>query len=223
MTMMFERAPASQSERLPIALIASSALSVAFVFVRVTRTMHLHYVFLLWNLLLAWMPYVLARIIAFRARKGAGLPELSMLGIVFLGFLPNAPYLVTDLMHLHRQSSVPYWYDALMLASFGWAGLVLGVASLQITASVLRARTSKMVSVAYVLSASILVAFGIYLGRFLRLNTWDAAVHPLKVLECAIEPVIHPVHHAGAWIFTAAFSAFFLASYASLSRRVERA
>lgn len=212
-------ANALHTERIPLALFASSALSLAFVLARVTLTGRMSYVFLVWNLFLAWLPYVLARLIARRARRNAASSELLALGVVFIGFLPNAPYLVTDLIHLRGQTSVPYWFDTLMLASFGWSGLVLGVASVRLTAAIIRRRTSSVVSDAYVGIASVLVAFGIYLGRFLRFNTWDAAAHPFTLARSVAAPVIHPVHYAGAWLFTAAFAAFFLASYACFTRR----
>lgn len=215
-----DRASQTSSEPLTFSLLASSTLSIAFVLARVLLTGRNAYVFLLWNSFLAWIPYVLAHVLAARHRRSAHTLELFALGAVFVGFLPNAPYMVTDLMHLHGQGSVPYWFDTLMLMSFAWSGLTLGVASVRRTAAVVRARTkSSTATYAYVVTVSVLTAFGIYLGRFLRLNTWDAAVHPFTVARSVAAPVVHPTSHPHAWMFTAAFTAFFLASYASFTRR----
>jgi uncharacterized membrane protein len=204
---------------LPFPLTASSAVSFAFFAARGIATHHPGYSFLLWNLTLAWIPYVLARVIVHRASKGAHVLSLAALGVVFIGFLPNAPYIVTDLMHLHHPSDAPYWFDALMLASFAWSGLTLGIASVRLTAKVIERRVSRTASMGYVGIVSVLSAFGIYLGRFVRLNTWDAVTHPFRVARAALLPVVHPFAHVGAWCFTVAFAALFLASYATLARR----
>ena len=202
----------------PLALLGSSALSVAFVIARAWFTGTPGYAFLVWNLTLAWIPYVLARVIAARARRPGGTMVLLFVGLGFVGFLPNAPYIVTDLMHLHGETNAPYWYDALMLASFAWSGLTLGVASVRLTADVVHARLGGRASAGYVGVVSVLTAFGIYLGRFVRLNTWDAATHPFRVARHALAPIVHPGTHLRAWTFTVAFAALFLAAYASLAR-----
>ncbi len=205
---------------LPLPLLCSSALSVAFVMARAWFTGTPAYAFLLWNLTLAWIPYLLARLIAARARKEGGTLILLGLGLAFIGFLPNAPYIVTDLMHLRwRESNAPAWFDALMLASFAWSGLTLGVTAVRLTAGVVQRRVGRRASVGYVGIVSVLTAFGIYLGRFVRLNTWDAAVHPFRVARSALAPLVHPAANARAWTFTVAFAALFLAAYATLARR----
>lgn len=197
----------------------SSALSVAFVVARALVTSRAIYAFLVWNLALAWIPYALGRVLDARARRSASTPELLGLALVFVGFLPNAPYLVTDLMHLHARQDAPYWFDVLMLASFAWSGLTLGVESVRLTAAIVRRRLSVTASHGYVGIVSVATGFGIYLGRFVRLNTWDAAVHPFTVAHSALGPLVHPTTHLGAWLFTVAFAALFLASYATLARR----
>ncbi len=204
---------------LPYALLSSSALSVAFVLARASVTGRPGYGFLLWNLTLAWIPYVLARLIAAHAHRGGRTLSLFALALPFIGFLPNAPYIVTDLMHLRWQTDAPHWFDALMLASFAWSGLTLGIAAVRLTADVVKDRLGSRASIGYVGIVSLLTAFGIYLGRFVRLNTWDAAVHPFRVARSALAPLVHPASHMRAWTFTVAFAALFLAAYFSISRR----
>ncbi|MFO0663349.1 MAG: DUF1361 domain-containing protein [Polyangiaceae bacterium] len=198
-------------------LVLSSALSVSFVAMRSLLVGHTSYLFLLWNLLLAWIPYGLARLLAVGMRTPTNRALVFVLAVAFLGFLPNAPYLVTDLVHLKVAASAPYWFDALMFASFAWSGLVLGIAAVRVTAHVVHERLSKSASVAYVVVASALSAYGIYLGRFLRFNTWDAAFHPFSVARCSLAPLVNPREYSTAWLFTIMFSAFFLATYASLT------
>lgn len=198
-------------------LVLSSAVSVSFVAVRSLLVGHTSYLFLLWNLFLAWIPYGLARLVAAGMRTEANKVLVGTLAFAFVGFLPNAPYLVTDLVHLRGTASAPYWFDALMLASFAWSGLVLGIAAVRVTANLVHERLSRNASLAYVVVLSALSAYGIYLGRFLRFNTWDAAFHPFSVARSSLAPLMHPREYATVWLFTIAFSAFFLATYASFT------
>lgn len=136
------------------------------------------YSFLIWNLFLAWLPYLAALGAAWQARRGplgaaAAAPVLAL----WLLFLPNAPYLLTDLVHLPGMSFV-WWYDAGTLAAFIWAGCLLGVASLQIVAELTRARLGSLAAAAVVLGAAALSGVGVYVGRFLRWNSWDALLRP---------------------------------------------
>ena len=111
------------------ALLAASALCVATVVVREHHTGSDFYRFLVWNLVLAWVPFVLALAAYASARRGASAASVAF-GVLWLLFFPNAPYLLTDFIHLQESPTTPLWYDALMLASFAWTGLVLGYASL---------------------------------------------------------------------------------------------
>lgn len=90
------------------------------------------FAFLLWNLFLAFIPYTLSSAAAAldRTRSPGRSFLLVFLAAPWLAFLPNAPYLVTDLMHLRTPSSVPVWYDVTMFACFAGAGCLLGAASL---------------------------------------------------------------------------------------------
>src|SRR5262245_35577229 len=112
-----------------LALGAASALCVATVAYRRHHTGDPFYGFLVWNLVLAWVPFALALAAYAAARAGARIVT-TVLGVLWLLFFPNAPYLLTDFIHLHESAATPLWYDALMLASFAWTGLLLGFGSL---------------------------------------------------------------------------------------------
>jgi uncharacterized membrane protein len=134
------------------------------------------YRFLVWNLFLAWLPYLTALWAAWSARRGrlrVAAPALA----IWLLFLPNAPYLLTDLVHLPGMDFV-WWYDAGTMAAFVWAGCFLGVASLHIVADLARARLGAVGSWGVVLGAAALSGLGVYVGRFLRWNSWDALLRP---------------------------------------------
>ena len=111
-------------------LVLASGLCVALLAVRVRYPHGSDFEFLTWNLFLAWVPFVLAVVLHDAARRGQGMAFLGAVGFVWLLFLPNAPYIVTDFVHVGRVSGVPVWYDAAMIASFAGVGLVLGLVSI---------------------------------------------------------------------------------------------
>lgn len=187
----------------------SSALAVVLLAMRVAWTHERAYLFLVWNLFLAWVPYGCA--IAIRAlhrRGGSGLALVPYF-VLWLGFLPNAPYLVTDLIHLRFRLGAPVWFDSVMLAAFAWAGVGLGTASLRICTRVVRVRAGALAVFAFTPFVALATGFGIYLGRFLRLNTWDVATRPGTVLAQTLSPFVDPFGHVHAWTVTLTFALFF--------------
>ncbi len=144
--------------------------------------------FLAWNLFLAWVPFGLAGLLAAtRHRLLGGL----VLGLWLL-FLPNAPYLITDFIHLRPRPPVPLWADTLLFFLFAWTGLMLGLLSLLRVHLYLRqfyqARRAHGIIAGFILASS----FGLYLGRVERWNSWDALLSPLAVLENAATLALSP-------------------------------
>ncbi|CAN5921686.1 DUF1361 domain-containing protein [soil metagenome] len=187
----------------------SSALAIVLLTMRIAWTHERAYVFLVWNLFLAWVPYGCA--IAIRALHGRRLGSLALVPffVLWLGFLPNAPYLVTDFVHLRFRVGAPLWFDAVMLAAFAWAGVGLGTASLRVCAHVVRVRAGSLAVLAFTPLVALATGFGIYLGRFLRLNTWDVATRPGTVLVQMLSPLMDPRGHVHAWTVTLTFAMFF--------------
>ena len=199
-------------------LVLSSSLAMTLLAARVLWTGERDYGFLVWNLFLAWVPY--AGTLALRELHERRVRSLSLVPffLVWLGFLPNAPYLVTDFIHLRFRDGAPLWFDAVMLASFAWAGVGLGAASLRGGARIVRARGGAWAALAFVPIVALATGFGIYLGRFVRLNTWDVATKPGTVLVQVLSPLVHPFGHARAWTVTLTFALFFLVAYIANGR-----
>lgn len=109
-----------------LALLAASVLCVGLLELRIRATGDGFYRFLVWNLFLAWVPLVFAVAAYARARRGLD-PLVAALLVAWLLVFPNAPYLLTDIIHL-EEGPAPLWYDALMLSAFAWTGLLLGFA-----------------------------------------------------------------------------------------------
>jgi uncharacterized membrane protein len=152
--------------------------------------------FLVWNLFLAAIPAIAAWLFARAAeRRSTLLVQVSWFAI-WLAFLPNAPYIVTDFMHLDARPPIPLWYDIALLASCAGTGLLLGYSSLADVQAIVTRRFSAFLGWALALVALFLSGFGIYLGRFLRWNSWNALTNPSQlffdIADRALNPLSHP-------------------------------
>lgn len=188
----------------------------------VLRAAHSHsfiYKGLLWNLVLAWIP-MLTALVAYNLHKTKSLFNgvIIVSGMVlWIIFLPNAPYLITDLMHLQPYANVPFWYDLMLLAAFAATGLFLGLISLMLMQIIVRNTVGLVAGWLFVVGALGLSSFGVYLGRFLRWNSWDLFVNPLPVLADIGDRLLNPLAHSRTLAFSAVFAVFFLATYLMLS------
>lgn len=191
-----------------------SVLAVGLVVFRHEWTERATYDFLHWNLFLAWVPIALAAGVSWAARRPRGGWAAWPLGLAWLAFFPNAPYIVTDLMHLRSTRGGPLWLDVLMVSSVALAGLLAGLASLRLVHGVVtRAARSALVGWAFAAAACLGAGFGVYLGRFQRWNSWDIVTRPTDVLTDALVTVTGP----RAVAFTAFFGLLLLACYAAVT------
>jgi len=164
-----------------IALLAASVLCVGLQELRIRETGDAFYRFLVWNLFLAWVPLAFAVAAYTRSRRSVD-PLAAALLVPWLLFFPNAPYMLTDFIHL-QEGPAPLWYDALMLSAFAWTGLLLGFASLYLVQIILRRAFGAAVGWLGVFGALALSSIGVYIGRFVRLNSWDVLLRPRDVVE----------------------------------------
>ena len=122
-----------------LGLVGASLFCVALVLVRYAESGSTTFMGLIWNLFLAWIPFALAVAVYDQWRRGRRASgSLFALGALWLLFFPNAPYIVTDFVHLERTTDAPYWYDAVTVAAFAWTGVLLGFASLFLVQTVVR-------------------------------------------------------------------------------------
>src|SRR5215216_693033 len=163
-----------------LALAAASALCVAMLEFRIRATGDSFYRFLVWNLMLAWIPLGFAAIAHARARTRTD-AIVVVAAVLWLLFFPNAPYVLTDFIHLDDNTVAPVWYDALMLSAFAWTALLLGFASLYLMQIVVRRSLGPLAAWVCVVGALGLASLGVYIGRFVRFNSWDALLHPRAV------------------------------------------
>lgn len=198
-------------------LCLSSGLSAAMYLARVLYTESFVYFFLNWNLLLAWIPFSLAALMHLLGRRGTNsLPLLAFLFAAWLLFFPNAPYLVSDLMHLAPRQTVPLWYDAMFLFSYAWNGLILGFASLWLIQQLVTDRLGVIAGWLLVVVTLPAAAFGIYLGRFERWNSWDVLIDPVGRLNDLVAGLLNPMAHPRAIVVTLLFAAFMAIAYSTV-------
>ncbi len=171
-----------------LALVAASALSVALVVGRELYTGRASYRFLIWNLFLAWVPLgfaLAARAVHAHTRQRWA---VAPLGAAWLFFFPNAPYIITDLMHLRTTRGGPLWVDLLMVFSCAWSGLIVGLFSLRLVHRIVDDATGRAApGWLFAVSVSFLAGVGVYLGRFERWNSWDIVTRPGDVLSNALQ------------------------------------
>jgi uncharacterized membrane protein len=210
-----------------LGLFAGSLFCVALVLVRNVHTGNVNFRYLIWNLFLAWIPFALAIFVYDRWRRRRTGMLLLSLGGLWLLFFPNAPYIATDFVHLQRSALVPYWYDAVTIAAFAWIGLMLGFASLYLMQTVVRQWRGTVAGWIFAVFSIGLCSLGIYLGRFLRLNSWDALEHPsvLPRIAHAVarDPFAYQEAIAVTVLFTLAlsFAYFLLYSFAAASLELD--
>jgi uncharacterized membrane protein len=178
------------------------------------------FLFLGWNLLLAWIPMGLLHLLPHLPRK-----RWLQGGILtaWLLFFPNAPYLMTDLIHLRLRPGIPLWFDALLLFTFAYLGLVLGIRALEGLRSYLREHYSPSWANIFTTTTLLLSGLGIYLGRVLRWNSWDALLRPHGPILDTLALVHSPLQNGEAWLMIFLFTLVFSAIFWSQSGQIRNA
>ncbi|GAB3325580.1 DUF1361 domain-containing protein [Hymenobacter humi] len=203
--------------RLTLVFVLGTSLTLSILLIagRVLMTGQLLFLFLIWNLFLALIPYALSTMLGL-ARGPLRARMLVPVGAAWLLFFPNAPYLLTDLFHLEPRPGAPLWYDLALILSCAWNGLMLAYASLADMQRLVELRLGVWVSWVFAAVALLLGSFGIYLGRFLRFNSWDVLANPLTLFYDILNRVLHPFSYPRAWGVTLVFGVFLLVGYSTV-------
>jgi uncharacterized membrane protein len=199
------------------AMTFASVVCVALVTARIAWTGRITYGFLAWNLFLAWLPLVFALLAREHYRDGEK-PGWRLIGFsaAWLLFFPNAPYIFTDLTHLTSRYFPHFWVDLAVILSCAFTGLVLGFVSLYLMHSVVTRMLGRAAGWLFVAGAAGLCSFGIYLGRFLRFNSWDVVAKPAKLVESIGSVATGQTGHPHHFAFLALFATFIFIAYVML-------
>jgi uncharacterized membrane protein len=199
------------------ALLLSSAISVAFVGLKIFWTGRPSHLGLVWNLFLAWVPLFFALVVMRLDRDGApGGWRFYSAAFGWLIFFPNAPYIITDLIHLRSRQHPHYWVDMVLILLFAWTGFLLGFWSLYLMRSVVARRAGQAVGWLFIVLMAGLGGLGVYIGRFLRWNSWDVFVNPLAVLRDVARLATDPIANRTSILLAVLFAVFMLMAYLML-------
>ncbi len=187
------------------ALLKFTVFGGLLILIRLVKTHHFAFLFLPWNLFLAWLPYY------FISRYNPMANAFKSIGLLLLCllFLPNAPYIITDLFHLTKQLVVPQWFDLVMILCFSVCGLLL----------FLKTTEKFFIAVAPFCSTSLqfngikwlvflLNGYGIYVGRYLRFNSWDLVTNPYGLAHDMFYSVFGANNYKETLAVTVTFSVF---------------
>jgi len=200
-----------------LALLIASSTSVALVVARIIWTRRFGYSFLVWNLFLAWLPMIFALVACEKYQSTSG-RDWRFLGPAgaWLLFFPNAPYIFTDLIHLTTRFYPYFWVDLSLILLCALTGLVLGFVSLYLMHSVVERMLGRAGGWLFIAGVAALSGFGIYLGRFLRFNSWDVLFRPRQVYHGIGNWVADPLANPNSVAFPILFGAFLFLSYVML-------
>ena len=174
------------------------------------------YHFLAWNLFLAWIPLAAAIAVYDASRRGTKLSRLLPLAALWLLFLPNAPYLLTDFVHLGSRDDAPLWFDISLFGSFAWTGMLLGFLSIFVMQAVVRRAYGWIWSWVLVGGSLAASSFGIYLGRVLGWNSWDLVLRPGALLADIWARIADPLAYPRGVGMTLALTAVLWTGYLTL-------
>ena len=196
-----------------ILLNAACVMCIGLVAARVAYSDTDRHTGLIWNLFLAWIPFILAYIAhAVSWRRIWVYLVLPFIAFGWLIFFPNAPYMLTDLQDLARRAGdAPLWYDVIIVVWCSWTGMLLGVISLYLMQDIVTRTFRRFAGWAFVFIISGLSSFGIYIGRFVRLNSWDILQNPAETAMDILGLIIDPSRRLAA--FTLLYTFFFLFVY----------
>lgn len=202
--------------RLTLILTLSSFLSCLLLLARVLYAKNIVYTFLVWNLFLAWVPYAISAWLSDRyihkLRRAGFIVGLAL----WLLFIPNAFYIITDFLHLRVWGIVPLWFDVILLLSFAWNGLVLGFISLRMVHSIFERAYGVLIGWATTWVVLFLSSFAIYLGRFLRWNSWDFLTAPQRLFGDIFDRLVNPLLHTRTYAVSFILSLLFGTAYVIL-------
>jgi uncharacterized membrane protein len=202
-----------------IALGISTLVSIGLFGYGAWRNRSLEFDYLIWNLLLAWLPLVFAvRLLAVLKQKRWSSWEALAVSVLWLVFLPNSFYMISDFIHLQAVQRVDALYDAVMFTSFIYTGVTLGFSSLYLVHLQLKRRLSAHSARLWIALTLLVCSVGIYIGRDLRWNSWDILTNPGGLLFDISDRLFHPSAYPQMFITIISFFVLLASMYGLLWR-----
>jgi uncharacterized membrane protein len=209
------RAAGNETDRM---LMLSTTFSGLLVIARIVYTGSFTFMGLAWNLFLAWLPYLISSLIQYQQSVKINNWKLVAGSFVWLLFIPNSFYILTDLFHLGEHGGVPLWFDLALIISFAWNGLLLGILSVRQMERIVRRFLPGKHELFFIYPIMWLNALGVYIGRYLRYNSWDIITNPFELTSGIVKMLWHPLHYKYVWGMVACFSVFMTLVYLTIKR-----
>lgn len=205
--------------------ISSTGMVALLWLCRVYFSHSTYYGFLLWNLFLAYLPFCISCYLMYNQKRHRisqnyffETVKWWLLFAAWLLFFPNAPYIITDIIHLSYRHNVPLWYDAVLLFIAALTGLWIGFLSLLQMEGIWKQRFPKINSHLFIITILLLCGFGIYLGRVMRFNSWDVLSNPLGLADVILKRLLMPWQYLRTWCVTLLFAAVLWACYSQVKQ-----
>jgi len=176
------------------------------------------FIFLGWNLFLAFVPYIISMVMARKRSWVANKAIFALSFFTWLVFIPNSFYIITDLFHLRHNWSSPIWFDLLLIFSFAWNGLLMWILSIRHMEKLVEGFWGKRHELYFLFPVMWLNALGVFIGRYLRFNSWDVVTNPFGLGIDMGYMITHPITFKNAWGMIFCFSFFMTLLYLSVKR-----
>ncbi|HLP86561.1 MAG TPA: DUF1361 domain-containing protein [Candidatus Paceibacterota bacterium] len=199
---------------IPKSIIPLTILAVVFNILRIIIWGKYSFAYILWNVFLAFIPFIISSILLSLSKENKLSKTIFFIGFfLWIIFIPNAPYVVTDFIHLGVSRSVPILYDVMLLFSSASVALILGFHSLYHIEQIFRAKYSARKTSILIVIITLLISFGMYLGRFLRFNSWDIFVNHISLIKNIWKIISQSTGHLDVYFYTGLFFFFLYLSY----------
>lgn len=173
---------------------------------RIKLTQSFYLIFLVWNVFLAAIPYGITFFVLLHKERFTHKGMQLTIFLIWLVFLPNAPYIVSDFTHLHWTDPRALFLDAAIISSFALLGILYMVYSIRDMQHLFLYTLSRKQNLLFTICICLLIGFGIYLGRYLRWNSWDIMQNPLDLIEDIGNLIFHPIRNKFAWRVTLSYA-----------------
>lgn len=182
-------------------------LSLLLVRAKITNSIYLF--FLIWNLFLGMIPYIITSFLMSLNLKNVSNFKLFIYSFIWLAFIPNSFYILTDLVHLNKSKGDVFWLDLIILSSYSLIGFAFGLISIIHFEKIAQNFITKNKVHTIIQVICFLCGFGIYIGRILRYNSWDIIGNPIDLVEDLFQQAIS----FKSILFTVLFGVFIYFSF----------
>lgn len=177
--------------------------------------------FLPWNLMLAFIPYYITKKWQQKPQWIESGMKFIYIFLTWLLFIPNSFYIITDLFHLQLSDGMLRWFDLVLIFSFAWSGILLGIVSVSRMTTIVLHRFAIRNELVFLLPLMGMIAWGVFIGRFMRFNSWDILANPFELIGDVGYMLVHPFRHAYSWSMVGCFAVLLLFLYLTMKKMVK--